>query len=65
MNAKEFQVSNLVLRKNIGSMIDPTDGKLGANWEGPYTVIEATGTGAYYLKIKKVEIFKIHGIYPI
>lgn len=46
-------------------MIDPTDGKLGANWEGPYTVIEATGTGAYYLKIKKVEIFKIHGIYPI
>ena len=27
---------DLVLRKVLGSRKDPTQGKLGANWEGPY-----------------------------
>ena len=31
-------------------MIEPTHGKLGANWEGPYIVTGATGTCAYYIQ---------------
>lgn len=50
MNAKEFNVGDLVLRKNMDSMVNPTHGKLGANCEGPYVVGGATGTGAYYLR---------------
>uniref|UniRef100_A0A2N9GPC3 Uncharacterized protein n=1 Tax=Fagus sylvatica TaxID=28930 RepID=A0A2N9GPC3_FAGSY len=29
---------------------NPTDGKLGPNWEGPYRVRFVTGTGAYHLE---------------
>ena len=49
LNAKEFQVGDLVLRKNMGSMVDPTHGKLEANWEEPYIVTRVTRNGAYYL----------------
>lgn len=50
MNVREFQVSDLVLRKNMGSMIGLIHIKLGANWEGPYMVTRTIGTGAYYLR---------------
>ena len=40
----------MVLRKNLGTMVDPTHGKLAANWEGPYLVIGKTETGAYFLR---------------
>ena len=30
-NPREFEISSLVLRRNMGSMIDPTHGKLVAN----------------------------------
>lgn len=32
------------------SMVDPAHGKLVTNVKGPYTVIGAIDTGAYYLK---------------
>lgn len=32
LNPREFQVSDMVRRKNMGSMVDPTHGKLVANW---------------------------------
>ena len=44
---REFQVGDLILLKNMGSMIDPTHGKFVANWERPYKVTGTTGTGAY------------------
>ena len=44
---REFQVGSLVLRRN---QKDSREGKLAANWEGPYRVQGATGTRAYYLE---------------
>ena len=35
---KDFQVEDLVLRRVIGAARDPTQGKLGPNWEGPYRI---------------------------
>ena len=35
---KEFKVGDLVLRKVMGAARDPTQGKLGPNWEGPYRI---------------------------
>ena len=35
---KDFQVGDLILRKVMGAVRDPTQGKLGPNWEGPYRV---------------------------
>uniref|UniRef100_A0A2N9H6C8 RNase H type-1 domain-containing protein n=1 Tax=Fagus sylvatica TaxID=28930 RepID=A0A2N9H6C8_FAGSY len=44
---RSFQQGDLVLRKVLGNTKNPTDGKLGPNWEGPYRVRFVTGTGAY------------------
>lgn len=33
---REFIPGDLVLRKVLGNTRDPTMGKLGPNWEGPY-----------------------------
>ena len=33
---RDFQVKDLFLRKVMGAARDPTQGKLGSNWEGPY-----------------------------
>ena len=44
---REFQVGNLVLERN---QKDSREGKLAANWEGPYRIQGAMGTRAYYLE---------------
>ncbi|KAI5399931.1 hypothetical protein KIW84_065033 [Lathyrus oleraceus] len=44
---REFQVGTLVLRRN---QKNPREGKLAANWEGPYRVRDKTGNGAHYLE---------------
>ena len=41
---------DLVLRKVLGSAKNPTWGKLGPNWEGPYRITSVVGIGAYYLE---------------
>ena len=41
---------DLVLPKVLGSRKDPTQGKLGANWEGPYQIVSEAGLGAFNLK---------------
>jgi len=38
---REFEVGDLVLRRNQN---DSEEGKLAANWEGPYRVRMKTGT---------------------
>ena len=35
---RDFQVGDLVLRKAMDAAKDPTQGKLGPNWEGPYRI---------------------------
>ena len=42
-----FEVGSLVLRRN---QKDSREGKLAANWEGPYRVRDKTSNGAYYLE---------------
>ena len=41
---------DLVLRKVVGVAKNPSWGKLGPNWEGPYRITLVAGIGAYYLK---------------
>jgi len=35
---RDFKVRDLILRKVMGATRDPTQGKLGPNWEGPYRI---------------------------
>ena len=42
--------ADLVLRKFVGNTKNPTWGKLGPNWEGPYRITSMAGVGAYYLE---------------
>ena len=39
-----------VLRKVVGAAKDPSWGKLGPNWEGPFRITSVTGIDAYYLE---------------
>ena len=47
---RDFQVGDLVLRKVMGAVRDPTQGKLGPNWEGPYRVTSWQRNGTYHLE---------------
>jgi hypothetical protein len=49
INPRELAVGDLVLRKVIGAKQDPTHGKLGPNWEGPYKIASVAGTRAFTL----------------
>ena len=42
--------SDLVLRKALGTTKNPTWGKLGPNWEGPYRITSIASIGAYFLE---------------
>jgi hypothetical protein len=37
---RQFSIGDLVLRKVTLATKDPSQGKLGPNWEGPYKVVE-------------------------
>ena len=41
---------DIVLRKVIGASKNPSWGKLGPNWEGPYRITSVVGIGEYYLE---------------
>ena len=41
---------DLVLRKVMGAAKNPSWGKLGSNWEGPFRITSVAGIGAYYLE---------------
>ena len=45
-----FQVRDLVLRKVTTTTKDPSQGKLGPNWEGPYKIANCHRKGTYYLE---------------
>ena len=47
---KDFQVGDLVLRKVMGAARDPSQGKLGPNWEGPYRIASWQRKGTYHLE---------------
>ena len=41
---------DLVLRKVLGTAKNPTWGKLGPNWEGPYRITSVAGIKAFFLE---------------
>ena len=41
---------DLELRKVVGTAKNPSWGKLGLNWDGPYRITLVAGIGAYYLE---------------
>ena len=47
---QDFQVGDLVLRKVLGATRDPSQGKFGSNWEGPYRITSWQRKGTYHLE---------------
>ena len=47
---RRFNIGDLVLKKVFLATKDPSHGKLGPNWEGPYRIINCRRQGSYYLK---------------
>ena len=47
---RDFQVGDLVLRKVMGAARDPSQGKLGPNWKGPYRIVSWQRKGTYHLE---------------
>ena len=47
---RDFQVRDLMLRKVMGATRDPSQGKLGPNWEGPYKISSWQRKGTYHLE---------------
>ena len=47
---RDFQVGDLILRRVMGANRDPTQGKLGPNWEGPYRITSWQRKGTYHLE---------------
>ena len=50
VKVRRFNTRDLVLRKISQATKDPSQGKLGPAWEGPYEVIRHSKEGSYYLK---------------
>ena len=47
---RDFQVGDLVLRKVTGTKKDPSQEKLGPNWEGSYRITSWQRKGTYHLE---------------
>ena len=47
---RDFQIGDLVLRKVMGAAKDPSQGKFGPNWEGPYRITSWQRKGTYHLE---------------
>ncbi|KAL5728749.1 ATP-dependent zinc metalloprotease FTSH 5 [Ranunculus cassubicifolius] len=55
---RKFLPGDLVLRQMFQNKKIAAEGKLGANWEGPYIIDQAHDTGAYYLRTIEGEHIK-------
>ncbi|XP_030970747.1 uncharacterized protein LOC115991144 [Quercus lobata] len=47
---RRLDIGDLVLRRTTMATKDPTQGKLGPTWEGPYRVIHYSRQGSYHLE---------------
>uniref|UniRef100_A0A2N9HBJ5 Integrase catalytic domain-containing protein n=1 Tax=Fagus sylvatica TaxID=28930 RepID=A0A2N9HBJ5_FAGSY len=47
---RQFLIGDLILRKVTLATRNPSEGKLGPNWEGPYKVVEIRRPGTYHLE---------------
>ena len=58
---RDFKVGDLVLRKVMGAARDPTQGKLGPNWEGSYRITSWQRKGTYHLETIDGQKLPHHG----
>ena len=47
---KRFSIRDLILQKVTLATKNPTQGKLGPTWEGPYKIIHYSRQGSYHLE---------------
>ena len=47
---RRFNIGDLIVKRVSLATKNPTHGKLGPNWEGPYRVINCKRQGSYYLE---------------
>ena len=47
---RNFQVRDLVLRKVMDAAKDPSQGKLGPNWKGPYRIMSWQRKDTYHFE---------------
>ena len=47
---QRLEIEDLVLRKVMTATKDPTQGKLGPNWEGPHKVVDCYRKDTYHLE---------------
>ena len=47
---RPLALGDLVLRKVVGAAKNPSQGKLGSNWEGLFRITSIARIGAYYLE---------------
>ena len=47
---RDFQIGDLVRRKVMGAAKDPSQGKLGPNWEGLYRITSWQRKDTYHLE---------------
>jgi len=50
LKLKRLNIEDLILRRVTPATKDPTQGKLGPTWEGPYKVIHYLTQGSYHLE---------------
>ena len=50
VNPRHFNIGDIILNRVSLVTRNPTHGKLGPNWEGPYRVINCKRQGSYYLE---------------
>ena len=50
VRARTLAPGDLVLRKVVGTTKNPSWGKLGPDWEGPYRITSMVDIGAYFLE---------------
>ena len=50
MKVRPLALGDLVLRRVVGTTKNPSWGKLGPNWEGPYRITSMAGIRAYFLE---------------
>ena len=53
---RSYKLGDLVLKKLLPARKDPTHGKLGSNWEGPYIVSRLVRPGNYELQTEEGKI---------
>ena len=49
VRSRPLAPGDLILKKVVGIARDPSWGKLGPNWEGPYRITSVPSIGSYYL----------------